>query len=305
MTDIYSPALRLITPPNLADDPSVSPVITALNPVLADVSQETHTSSLIAHLDSLPVSILDWLAWQWHSDFYDLAGTDTMKRETVRDSLTWHMRKGTPSAIISALKSLGVDAEFVPWWTFGGQPYTFRIKANITGDFYRGAGKDRITRLITRAVNEAKSARSLLVDLDTRLSFSERISHYAGLIRALSGHAAITHSRPEAPGHQKIYSAVFTGLSGQHIIPLHHEREASAKVYAGIITHRAYSQNIGVDLDTMQELLLQFEKRIFNRIDNWEAVLNAKIDTQYKALDDKINTVIELLRWKGDDEPLA
>ena len=54
----------------------------------------------------------------------------------------------------------------------------------------------------------------------------------------------------------------------------------------------------------MQELLLQFEKRIFSRIDDMERSINDKFDTKTNQLDAKIDSVIELLRWKGPDEEL-
>lgn len=296
--------LTTLIPPNLKDDSTVSNIITALEPDFQLLASQSHIPEIVSSHPDFPLQALDALALQFHADFHDLAANDTQKQSILRNSLTWHMRKGTPSAIIDALASLGISAEFIPWWEFDGLPYTFRIKAEITGDFYRTVGLGRITRLITRAVNEAKSARSLMADLDTRLNFSERLNVTAALIRSLSGQQIIPASTPQPPKPHKLFWAGTLYPHGLLSIPLNHERKIITDTHAGIVRFTSASANIGVDLSIMQELLLQFEKRIFSRIDDMERSINDKFDTKTNQLDAKIDSVIELLRWKGPDEEL-
>ncbi len=304
MNNIFTLSLADIAPLNLIHDDNISSVIHALDPQLLSVSYDSLLPLLIPRIDSLPDYVLDVLALQFHCDFYDLAMTHDMKASAVSSSLHWHMKKGTASAIIESLKALGIEAEFVPWWKFDGQPYTFRIKANITGDFYRGAGKDRITKLITRAVNESKSARSFMAALDTSLNFADNIIINAAVASLISGNIHFIPSYHDSFQQSMIYSACIFHSKHFHILRPHNDRLIESQATFGAVRYEYINQNIGVDLETMQELLLQFEKRIFQRLDAIESGLNLKIDERTNNLDAKIDSVIELLRWKGDDEEL-
>lgn len=304
MNDIFTVSLRDLTPHNLINDTQINSIISALDPQLQAVSNDIKSLILIPDIPIQPDNILDNLAVQFHCDFYDLCESSAMKSNAVSSSLHWHMKKGTAAAILQALNAIGIEGTFIPWWEFDGQPYTFKIKANITGDFYRGLGRDRITRLITRAVNESKSARSYMAELDTFLNFSEFINVHAGFAAFTSGHLQIRMITAEKSLHNMIYYSAITQTKIYTLIRPHVERFLPYPLNIGTFRYEALNFTIGVDLAVMQELLLQFEKRIFERIDRLETLLDTKIETRTQNLDAKIDSVIEMLRWKGDDEPL-
>lgn len=304
MNDIFSVSLKDLAPRNLINDTNINAIISALDPQLQAVSNDIQSLLLVPNIQNLPDNILDYLAVQFHSDFYDLCEDSQMKKNAVSSSLHWHMKKGTPYAIIQSLKAIGIDAEFIPWYECGGTPYTFKIRANITGDFYRGLGRDRITRLITRTVNEAKSARSFMAGLDTLLNFREFITVNAGIASITSGSLQLRMITPDKSLHSVIYYSSISYENLLYKIRPHINKAVPLSVTSGNICYEAINQTIGVDLSVMQELLLQFEKRIFERIDRMQNTLDEKIESRTNNLDAKIDTVIEMLRWKGDDEAL-
>ena len=304
MAGILTLSLADIAPPNLTYDPSVSPVISATDPQLQTLSEDTITPALLARIDTLGAPALDLLAFQFHADFYDLASTADMKRAAVKDSLSWHMKKGTPYAVITALKALGVDAELIPWWKYGGRPYTFRIKADVTGNIHRTLPRDDITALITRAVNESKSARSFMEALDASQSVRETLSARHAVIPYIERDAYIIPALPVSPGASRLYWGGISFVEGDAAVPLSFNDTRTSELCAGCLADINIDRNIGVDLSIMQELLLQFEKRIFARIDDMELSLNSKIDANISQLDAKIDSVIDMLRWKGFDEDL-
>ena len=181
MTEINELSLQDITPQNIAEDENVSALITAIDPQLQQISQASIEPLILARIDDLPEKVLDLLAWQLHADFYDLAGNIEVKRNAVKSSVSWHMHKGTEWAILEALKQIDISAEFVPWWKNGGQPYTFTLDALIIGDFYKTKGKDRLQASIHRAVEESKSARSYLADLQIRIEDNDELPLYIGV----------------------------------------------------------------------------------------------------------------------------
>lgn len=227
-----------------------------------------------------------------------------MKHNAVKSSLKWHMKKGTAWAIIEALKALDIEGKFIPWWESGDEPYTFRIDAKITGDYYRTAGKDKINALIRRAINESKSTRSLLKELKASISFTENLPLHAGIAHALTGSQILRPSTPDNIYTSQIYIAVPYAWQGIAQIGIAHAPDISGHVDAGIVCHSKWDFDIGVDLDTMQELLLQFEKRIFERIDQHEQHILSEFQRTQNELNLQLEEIKDLLRWAPPDDPL-
>ena len=55
----------------------------------------------------------------------------------------------------------------------------------------------------------------------------------------------------------------------------------------------------------MQELLRQFERRIFERIDASEVRMLSMINTHHEETNAKLEEIKAMLLWKGDDEELG
>lgn len=304
MKDLLSFSLADITPHNIAQDTQINSLIAAIDPELRDLSQLSIEPLIFARIDELPENILDILAWQLHADFYDLAGTLSMKREAVKSSILWHMHKGTQWAILEALRQIDIQAEFVHWHDDNSEPYTFKLKAIVSGDFYRTQGRDKLISSIRRAVNEAKSARSYLAGLETSINFTEDINLFAGIIPFLSGERRMLLPAPEPPAKSIIYAGIAEVKQGTEIIRIAHEQNVQCRIYAAPILIKNIDLNLGVDLDTLQELLRQFEKRIFSRIDAVELRTLEMIQANHSETTAKLEEIKNMLLWKGNDEEL-
>lgn len=304
MKDIYSLSLADITPSSIVNDPQINSLINALDPELQALSQDSLEPLILARIDELPEPVLDLLAWQLHADFYDLAGNLSMKRKAVKGSILWHMHKGTEWAIHEALRQIDISAQFVPWWEDNSQPYTFKLKAIVTGDFYRTIGRDTLQKNIRRAVNESKAARSHLAGLETYIKFTEQSPLSAGIIPVLSGGRTISLAKPETPGLTALFTAQAAGVQGHYRVLLPHEDNVRTQIYTAPVSIENRDVNLGVDLDTMQELLQLFERRILSRIDNYELSMKALIDMNHIETNHKLEEIKDMLRWQGDDEQI-
>ena len=251
MQDIYTLSLSDTAPSSITQDPHVKSIIKALDPELQAVSQSSLEPLIFARIDELPETVLDLLAWQLHADFYDLASDIARKRSVIKTSLHWHMHKGTQWAILEALKQIDIKADFVHWHDDSSQPYTFKLKAIVAGDFYKTKGKDKLMSSIRRAVEESKSARSWMAEIDTRI-----------------------------------------------------EDEDSPELYTAHLSTANIDINLGVNLDDMQELLLRFEQRIMNRINDYEQKVMLALNTHQAQTNQKLDEILEMLRWKGADETI-
>lgn len=302
--DIYTLKLEDIIPENILADENIKALTQALTPEGLSISRKISEVLILSRIDELDEKTLDLLAAQYHVDFYDLAATSDMKREAVKGSIIWHMHKGTAWAIKKALSMIGIESEFLHWKDTGDEPYTFRIRAKITGDYYRTQGKDKIIASIRRAVMESKSARSLFSGLDTHIEFKDENNIYAGLFDALMGFRILGLAKINPPGENKIYAGLADALEGSKRILISHEKNRHGKIYAGILRVQDIAHEIGVDEDTMQELLLRFEERIFSRLDEFESRVTEKINDHEAKINIQLEEIKDMLRWKGEDEEI-
>ena len=299
MKDLFSVSLFDITPINISQDEAVSKIIKSIEPDLKLISESIHENIIFARIDELDDRALDLLALQLHADFYDLAGNTHMKREAVKNSLIWHMKKGTEWAIHEALRQVGIRAKFHPWWETGGQPYTFTLDAIVTDDYYRTAPGNKITENIRRAVEEAKSARSYLAGLTTKIEFHDDIEIFYANADLLSGNYRLNIERPNLPEPQIIYSGLAEAWQGS--IRFFPERPSinPSNIFLGIACAQFLHAEFGVDLNTMHELLILFEKRIFARFDEHEEKLKLELEQRTHELNVQIEELKDMLKWKN------
>ena len=110
--------------------------------------------------------------------------------------------------------------------------------------------------------------------------------------------------QPSFPERTQIFAGLSTGIQGQERIRLNHEQDIAGTLYAGSITLADIDLNLGVNLDLMQELLLRFEQRILDRIDAYETRLMLTLNQNQEQTNKRLDDILELIRWKGDDEAL-
>ena len=145
-----------LIPPNLKQDPTIQAAAKAIDGELTAVTESIRECFFYARIDELPEQIVDELAWQLHVDFYEPDLPIDTKRLLVKNSLPWHMRKGTPAAVEELITALFDDGQVVEWFDYGGKPYFFKV---VT--FNQSVTQERAEAFI-RAVNTAKNKRSRL-----------------------------------------------------------------------------------------------------------------------------------------------
>ena len=153
------PFLELV-PPSIAWDKTISDAANALDGFIVDSAKAipnillfarlAHDSGFINPVPMLPSMtrltdlsgglkelepyLLDLLAWQLHVESYDAGISLQAKREMIQASLLLHRRNGTPWSVRHALETLlRVPATVPEWFNYGGKPYFFRARLDVTG----------------------------------------------------------------------------------------------------------------------------------------------------------------------------
>lgn len=161
-------SLNDIIPASIAEDKNVRAICRTIDPQLQEVSQSIREAFIVSRIDELPENVIDLLAWQWHVDFYEPDLPLETKRELVFESIRWHRKKGTKSAIISALEKLGFVPTIKEWYEpeLQTEPHTFSVRGyykddQIDVDFLG----DQTHEILERIIEATKPARSRLIKL--------------------------------------------------------------------------------------------------------------------------------------------
>ena len=182
--------LRELLPGSIAEDPTIRAAAEALDTVLDAATRAvpslllyarlahdtgfvepvamlpplTRLTRLAGGLSPLSAGLLDQLAWQLHVESYEAAVDEDAKRRLIAGSLLLHRRRGTPWAVRTALETaLHTEATIKEWFNYGGKPYYFRVRLDVSDLGMDEHGMTSAVRLIL----DYKNVRSWLDCLET------------------------------------------------------------------------------------------------------------------------------------------
>lgn len=130
MIDIGNIRLIDLIPPNLHEDENVRAAAEAIDAELQQVTEIMPSVAILHHIDQLSEQWVDELAYQFHVDFYDSNLPIEQKRQLVKNSLAWHKRKGTPSAVAELISTIFGDGRIEEWYQYDGKPGHFQVITN-------------------------------------------------------------------------------------------------------------------------------------------------------------------------------
>lgn len=161
-----------IVPQSISTDQTIRKLCQALDKLLFPIDQAAGQALIYSKIGSLPIEVIDLLAWQFHVDSYDLAADDAAKRSMVKTAILDHRYKGTPWALSQAIKLVVSDGTIKEWNEYGGNPYRFKI---TTEQGFKS--KEHLQGLL-RAIANSKNVRSWLDSIEQ--SISVPATTYAG-----------------------------------------------------------------------------------------------------------------------------
>ncbi|WP_297569525.1 phage tail protein [uncultured Anaerovibrio sp.] len=114
---------------------------------------------LYPRIDELSSELVDALAIHFHVDFYDHNLSLDKRRALVKNSIRWHMKKGTKAAVQELVQTVFESGIVSEWFEYGGNPYCFKVTTVDTMP-----SESEINRLI-QAINSVKNVRSHLDEI--------------------------------------------------------------------------------------------------------------------------------------------
>ena len=190
-------------PQALREDESIYALATAAAEVLASRAAEIDSIRIYPRIDELPEDILDTLAYDFKVDWWDYRYTIQQKRQTLKDSFLVHRRLGTKYAVKTALSAIYPKSTIQEWFEYGGDPYTFRLLVNVSGQKVNSELYFRAIDLI----NYYKNLRSHLRGVEYIIEAKEEaVLHTGGQFAAI-----IKLRLPELPDDFQFDDAIHVG----------------------------------------------------------------------------------------------
>ncbi|MBO4779885.1 MAG: phage tail protein [Selenomonadaceae bacterium] len=208
MRKIWTPKLTEILPESILRDAKLRASAEALDVELEKLSAAIREVLHLPRLDELSGRILDYLAEEFHCDFWEpLYLSDDEKKSMIRESIAWHRIKGTVAAVEKIAAMVWRDCEISEWFDYGGEPYHFRIKTR--GFKSTPDGFKTFLRMIDAAKNVRSVLEKIIIELPT-----ETLKLFAGTADAQVGTKIIGLSRPKG-ARINLSAGVGFGISGQ------------------------------------------------------------------------------------------
>lgn len=168
MTKYSEAELTTVLPPYLKEDPDIQAISHAFRMGVAKLLQYAALSPVYADIDVLPEEILDLLALELQSQYYDESMDKELKRVIIKNSLAWHAKGGTVSAVNEMVQTIFGEGRTIEWYEFGGEPGTFYIDTNaeLSPD---------IVKQFRNIIDKVKNKRSHLVNVTVNRRIQQRI----------------------------------------------------------------------------------------------------------------------------------
>ena len=155
MIDIENSNIIYMLPSHLKQKPEVQAIGAALNISAKKVLNLCKRISIFSRIDELDGEILDVLASELKTQFYNTNFSVDIKRRLIKNTLKWYMKVGTPKAVEELVVVVFGQGKVVEWYEYGGKPFRFKVITNATID-------DTNIEKFNEMIRNVKNARSIL-----------------------------------------------------------------------------------------------------------------------------------------------
>jgi phage tail P2-like protein len=187
MTNIYESQLLQILPPNLQSDPDMIAASKVVDKEYQLLVNSIHNVYTFVNIDKASEAVVDILAIELNTDFYDAELPLAVKKKLVKNALIYKYTKGTPYALELLIKELFGDGEVEEWFEYGGQPFYFKVLTTNISVTNEELGT------FTKAVNSIKNVRSHLETVE--VTATDQLNLYYGSLVHIADYMTIRQVR--------------------------------------------------------------------------------------------------------------
>ena len=156
MIDYLDGNITNILPDSLKHIPETRAMGYAISRMIEKILEHSHKASVYAVIDILPEEAVDLLAVELRSKYYGEILSLEENREIVKKTMLWHYKAGTIYTVQELVDFIFEDARAEEWFSYGTDPYLFRIQANMKN---KGISMERFLQFL-KSMYEVKNTRS-------------------------------------------------------------------------------------------------------------------------------------------------
>lgn len=173
-----------LLPVSMANDIETQCISYALQKQIKQIIYHASRTRTVAMIDLLPETVLDVLATELRTPYYQEDMDIDTKRNIIKRTLLWHTRAGTPSAVEELIEVVFGEGSIVEWFNYDEPPYTPATFDIITNAQMTEDMAEYFLSIILRVKNTRSHIRRILVT--RQMEMDERIG--TGMV-----------TRPEVP----------------------------------------------------------------------------------------------------------
>lgn len=117
-------------------------------------------ANFTVNIDNVSEKIIDYLACEYRTPYYDEALDLKTKRNLVKSTMLTYQKIGTTNIIKEYLNTLNEEADVVEWYDYNGNPYNFKIFLNISDN------KEVDEKLLTDIKNKIEKIKNVRSSLE-------------------------------------------------------------------------------------------------------------------------------------------
>ncbi|MBQ6091687.1 MAG: phage tail protein [Lachnospiraceae bacterium] len=219
MIELKDSQIAQITPDYFKEKTEVKCLSYALQKATQKLIKYCQSIGVFAMIDNASDEVLDLLAVELNTQYYDTSLDIQNKRDLIKGTLVWYQTSGTPSAVEELITAVFGEGKVEEWFEYGDSPYYFKIKTNaqLTPDIVA-----RFRKIIERVKNARSHMRN--IEIDREIDVTEKVAIGAFSepeIPITNGYE--TASSISLGGH---FAAVTISEPERTIIPVNPDREA-------------------------------------------------------------------------------
>lgn len=123
-----------ILPVYFTGKPEVRALSYAINKAVQRLIDYCENISVYAVIDTAPAYVLDRLALELGTQYYDDTMDIAAKRRLIKNTLVWYISAGTPKAVGELVAMSFGSGDVQEWFEYGGDPYMFRVITSADAD---------------------------------------------------------------------------------------------------------------------------------------------------------------------------
>lgn len=178
MINLYNSDITDILPEVLSEKTNVKALGYAVGRAMQRLLAYCRNSSVYAVIDNASDEVLDMLAQELDTQYYEDSLDINVKRQLVKNTLVWYASAGTPAAVEELVSTVFGEGKVQEWFEYGGEPYYFKVSSNADLKYEAIEEFEKIIRKVknTRShLEKAEFVRSQILDMYIGIATESRV----------------------------------------------------------------------------------------------------------------------------------